>query len=75
MPLVKFIKVEYDPEYTGGDYHKIGEMSLLPLDECEKKGVEVTFSRWMDLDPIHIVHYSLDEHYNALGELIEGDDA
>ena len=75
MALVKFIKVEYDPEYTGGDYPKIGEMGLLPLDECETRGVDVTFYRWMDLDPIHIIHYNLDEHYNALGERIEGNNA
>lgn len=73
------IRVEYDPLYTGGDYAGVGESVLIPLSLIEEfskqdpdgnDGVHLAFTKVTKLDGMHIVHYSLDEHYNQDGELI-----
>ena len=73
------IRVEYDPLYTGGDYAGVGEFVLIPLSLIEEfskqdpdgeDGVHLAFTKVTKLDGMHIVHYSLDEHYNQDGELI-----
>lgn len=76
---VPCIKVEYDPAYTGGDYSGVGRVSLLPLsaiDAAERDGageqsVPRAFRNHTGLDPVHIIHYTMDELCNEHGEPIE----
>lgn len=74
------IRVEYDPLYTGGNYEGIGQFVLIPLslvkefanqDPDGDDGVELAFTKQTHMDSMHIVNYTLDEHYNQDGELVE----
>ena len=65
----KFIRVEYDREYCGGDYKGTGEFVLVPAGP----GVEEAFERITGLSSLRIIHFSPDEMYNSKGNLIEGD--
>ena len=74
------IRVEYDPRYTGGEYHGVGQVVLIPLSLIEgfakqdsdgDDSVELTFTKVTKLDCMHIINYMLDDHYNQDGELVE----
>lgn len=62
----KYIEVEYDKEYYGGDYNGVGDFILVPY----KKNIEREFEKLTGLNRKHIIHYSCDELYNKDGELI-----
>lgn len=73
------IRVEYDELYTGGDYDGVGHFAYVPVSLVEDMakqdpdgddGVELAFTKITKMDCMHIVHFSLDEHYNQHGELI-----
>lgn len=74
----QYVRVEYDPLYTGGDYSGTGQFAYLPMDLVEAfakedqggDGVELAFAKMTKLDSMHIVHYSLDERYNQHEELL-----
>lgn len=77
---VACIKVEYDATYTGGDYAGVGSTVLIPcarVDALAEKdpsggdGVALAFTEKTQLDPSHIIHYSVDERYNEAGERLE----
>jgi hypothetical protein len=63
---VECIAVEYDPEYTGGDYDGTGETVYLPVSKIGEHDTEdahdiavwSAFKEATGLDSIHIVHYS-----------------
>lgn len=63
-----FICVEYDLSYTGGDYDKVGQFALVPVERFDELGMEEAFTRATGHDPIHIIHYSPDEPVTANGE-------
>lgn len=74
------VRVEYDPLYTGGDYQGVGKVVFIPLSLIEElakqdpdsdDGVELAFTKITGMDCMHIVSYTLDEHYNQNGERVE----
>lgn len=76
----KHIKVEYDKQFSGGDYSGTGCFSYVPLsliDECAAKdgagddGVAEAFTKHTGVSAAHIIHYSMDELYNRMGESID----
>ncbi len=76
----KFIQVEYDPSFWGGDYSKVGAFALIPLDLIKRlshfgeNDVEEAFRQTTGVDPVHIVHYSPDYLYDAEGNEIDEDE-
>jgi hypothetical protein len=69
---VAHIQVEYDLNYTGGDYSKTGNLAYVPCSLIDEAGsVEAAFQRHTGHNPIHIVHHSPDELYTADGEPFE----
>lgn len=74
------IRVEYDSLFTGGDYDGVGKFAYIPLSLVEQlaaqdpdgdDGVELAFTKITKMDSMHIIHYTMDEHYNQAGELVE----
>ena len=65
-----FVKVEYDPNYSGGDYHKTGYFVLLPVPLCEALNVRKAFKKVTGLDSRRIVNYCPDELYDIDGNLV-----
>ena len=64
-------KVEYDKEYYGGNYSKVGELVYIPLllveGEDENELVKKAFTYMTELDSVHIVNYNLDEKFDSDG--------
>ena len=71
--MEKFIRVEYDREYCGGDYEGNGEFVFIPcsLLQAGTDMVERAFEKKTGLSAMRIVHYSPDDEYDAEGNLIE----
>lgn len=63
-----YVRVEYDLSYTGGDYDKVGQFALVPVERVDELGMEEAFTRATGHDPTHIIHYSPDEPVTANGE-------
>jgi hypothetical protein len=66
-PKGKFVRVEYDPDYYGGNYTGVGSFALIPLADLEL-GIEEAFEKQTKLNRQHIIHYSLDEVVDENGE-------
>jgi len=66
-----FLKVEYDPEYRGGDYRGEGKVALVPVPLADTLGVDEAFRRTTGLDPVHIVNCCGDDIYDADGDPVE----
>lgn len=62
-----FVRVEYDPEYTGGDYSGAGRFVLLPAVLVAGFGMRAAFAYVTKLDPVHVVHWCPGELYAADG--------
>jgi len=66
------IQVEYDKDFWGGDYSKVGTFSYVKVSEIERLGsVEAAFRSKTGSDPVHIIHYSEDDLYDANGNRLE----
>jgi len=65
-----FLKVEFDRNYSGGDFSGVGEFVLLPVVAVDVAGLHRVFHQVTNLNPNKIVHYSPDDLYNATGELV-----
>jgi hypothetical protein len=65
-----FVRFEYDMAYSGGDYSGVGNFALVPLALCYKLGSEAAFQQHTGIDPVHIIHYTLDELYDSEGDLL-----
>ena len=72
-PPRKCVRVEYDLNYRGGDYDKVGNFAFIPLDAIDRlpgndpdKNLQMAFTVLVG-DPQHIVHYTLDEVYDQDG--------
>lgn len=66
------IRVEYDKNFCGGDYSNTGDFALIKLSDVDVMGgVEKAFKATMNINPIHIIHYSEDDLYDADGNLLE----
>lgn len=64
----KFIHVEYDPEYSGGNYNKVGQFAHIP---AESQDIEATFEKQTGLSRNCIIFYTLDEEYDENGNYIQ----
>lgn len=63
-----FIRVEFDPDYSGGNYSKVGQFAYIPTDA---KDVEKTFEKQTGYSRSCIIHYSPDELYTEKGEFLD----
>lgn len=78
----KCIRVEYDPNYWGGDYHSIGQFVCLPESVIDRQTyptpegpaemdfdaqVRAAFFEVTGLDIRHIIHYCPDEPVDQYG--------
>lgn len=61
----EFIEVEYDEEYTGGNYSDVGNHTYIPVSLVDAIGLEHAFKEITGIDPIHIVSYNEDERYTC----------
>ena len=69
------VRVEYDLDYAGGDYDKVGEFALIPLDAInavpgtltDDERLKAAFRIITGYDPIDVVHYTFDEVYDQQG--------
>ena len=68
-----YIQVEYDLKFYGGDYDKVGNFALIPESLVNELGLEAAFTKHTGHEACHIIHYTLDELYDASGELVEED--
>jgi hypothetical protein len=66
-----FVKVEYDVEYSGGNYSNGGDIALIPVKLVDEVGMKEAFKRTTGYDPCHIIHYSEDELYTAHGDFCD----
>ena len=74
QPKKKCVQVEYDLNYYGGDYSKVGTFAYLPLeviDRCpgphDDERLKAAFNILTGYDRVHIIHYSFDELYDEEG--------
>lgn len=67
------VRFEYDPEFTGGEYEGTGRFALVPYARVQEAGAEAAFTEATGLDAMHIVHFTVDELYDAEGETVEPD--
>lgn len=65
------VRFEYDPEFTGGEYEGTGRFALVRYARVQESGPEAAFTEATGLDAVHVVHYTLDELYDASGEPVE----
>jgi hypothetical protein len=63
-----FIQVEYDPEFAGGNYSKVGQFAYIPANE---KDIETAFEKQTGYPKSCIIHYCPDELYTEKGELYD----
>ena len=71
------IQVEWDPQYRGGNYSRVGRVCYIPLtdlDSLDVETVEAAFEKLEGVSRRHIIHYSTDELYTADGDCYEEDD-
>ena len=70
----KCFPVEWDRDYTGGNYSSAGNLAFIPFKLLDGKGdegeqVARAFEQHAGVNPIHIVNYNFDEQqYNVEGE-------
>jgi len=67
----RYIQFEYDLEFHGGDYDKVGEYAYVPIELIEKMGEEEAFEKVTGINAVHIIFYTMDEVYDAKGNQIE----
>lgn len=67
------VNVEYDVEFCGGSYSGVGSFIAVPLVlvDLSKGSVEPAFTLLTGLHAQHIVHYTLDEVVNQVGDPFE----
>ncbi len=64
------IQVEFDLEFFGGNYNKVGQFAYIPLDEIgtAPDAVATVFEKQTGHSRQHIVHYCPDETYDQEGK-------
>lgn len=65
IPADAYIRVEFDPEFAGGNYNKVGQFTYIPATE---RDIGAAFEKQEELPTSCIIHYSLDEWYTKEGE-------
>lgn len=72
MDCNTFIKVEYDANFSGGDYNGVGSFALVSSDVINLEGgVEAAFSHKTGLPSDCIIHFTVDELYDTNGNLLD----
>ena len=67
QPPRKCVRVEYDPDYTGGDYSSVGQFAYIPhevIDRLPRNDPDANLKTAFTVlvgDPRHIIHYTFDE--------------
>ena len=79
--MKKFIQVEYDENYAGGNCTSVGKTILLPIEEIEtliyekdmddSDAVGEVFFNKTGLSQFHIIFWTFDSLYDELGNFIE----
>lgn len=69
-PMAPHMRVQYDPNYYGGQPAKAGRDALVPAALVELLGGDVpaAFEMMHGVDRVHITHFSADEAFDADGE-------
>jgi len=72
------VRVEYDPEFAGGDYNGVGSYVLIPLSDIDARGggddaVQEAFSAQTNLPADCIIHFTQDELYDKSGRMMVHD--
>ena len=66
------VRVEYDPDFRGGDYHGTGRFAYVPASLAEELGsVKKAFTAHTGLPAVHVIHYDKHERYDLNGKLLE----
>jgi len=74
VPVGAHIKFEYDLSFRGGDYSGTGVFAYVPfhlLQTPESLTPEQAFTKHTGHEASHIVHYTLDELYDAQGNPLD----
>jgi hypothetical protein len=73
-----YFQVEYDEQYSGGDYDKVGQFALIheavidALNEDDHDAaILLAFEKVTGIKAIHVVHYNLDDPKDHKGEDLE----
>jgi hypothetical protein len=71
----RYVQFEYDLTYTGGDYSGVGQHVYVPFYVIEphlgdEKLVRHAFREHTYIDPIHIIHYQVDQLYTKDGKML-----
>jgi len=67
------VRVEYDPDFRGGDYHGTGRFAYVPAGLADELGsVKKAFTAHTGLPAVHIIHYSMSELCDVNGKPLEG---
>lgn len=61
----KYFQVEYDLNYTGGDYSNVGAFAFVLVSLVDEVGMDTAFKQTTGFDPIHIVHWSEDDLFDG----------
>jgi hypothetical protein len=65
------VRVEYDPDYEGGDYDGAGRFAYVPDEAVGWLELDEAFRLVTGLDPVHIIYWGSDERFTAHGEPLE----
>lgn len=73
QPEEEHIRVEFDRNYFGGDYRGVGEFVLIPVGEISigANGVKRAFEKRTGLPRQNIIHYTMDERFDADGDPLD----
>jgi hypothetical protein len=71
----RYIRVEYDKSFSGGDYSGVGTFAFVPQSLVSELGsVEAAFEKAAGVNRIHMIHYTVDVLYDAQGRFVDEDD-
>jgi hypothetical protein len=67
-----FFRVEYDANFSGGDYNGVGDFMLVSSNVIDQEGgVEAAFSQKTGLPSDCIIHFTVDELYDINGNVLD----
>jgi hypothetical protein len=66
------VRIEYDPEFQGGDYEGVGSYAYVPESAAsEPGGVEAAFEAKTGYPASCIVFFTVDELYDKIGATLQ----
>ena len=71
VPATRYLLMEYDLQFVGGNYGGVGQFALVPVARVDAVGAHQAFQEETQIDPCHIIHWSADEVYDEHGNLLE----